>query len=62
MIAAVQTGSIRIPASHRVGRPDHPACRRRLAILRDGDWAAPLAICTYLISHPEWLWSKARQQ
>jgi hypothetical protein len=56
-LAAVQTGNIRIGSVRRTASADRTTQRAvdGLAILRDGDWAASLAIYTYLISHPEWL-------
>jgi N-acyl homoserine lactone hydrolase len=54
-VTAVQTGSLRIRPTHLAGRMDHPAWRRRLAILRDKDWTAPLPIHTFLVEHPEGL-------
>jgi N-acyl homoserine lactone hydrolase len=54
-VRAIKTGVVRLRPSHLAGNMDHPAWRRRLAILRDRDWTEPLPIYTYLIEHDEGL-------
>jgi N-acyl homoserine lactone hydrolase len=54
-VRAIKTGVVRLRPSHLAGNVDHPAWRRRLAILRDRDWTSPLPIYTYLIEHDEGL-------
>jgi N-acyl homoserine lactone hydrolase len=54
-VRAIKTGVVRLRPSHLAGNMDHPAWRRRLAILRDRDWSEPLPIYTYLIEHEEGL-------
>jgi N-acyl homoserine lactone hydrolase len=54
-VRAIKTGLVRLRPSHLAGNTDHPAWRRRLAILRDRDWTEPLPIYTYLIEHDEGL-------
>jgi len=54
-IIPIKTGTIKIRPSHRAGNKDHPAWRRKLAILTDRHWTEPLPIYTYLIEHSEGL-------
>ena len=54
-VRAIKTGVVRLRPSHLAGNMDHPAWRRRQAILLDRDWTEPLPIYTYLIEHEEGL-------
>jgi hypothetical protein len=45
-VRAIKTGVVRLRPSHLAGNPDHPAWRRRLAILLDRDWTEPPPVYT----------------
>jgi glyoxylase-like metal-dependent hydrolase (beta-lactamase superfamily II) len=52
-VAILQTGTIRIRPSHRCQSAGRPVPLRRLRVLTDWRWTAPLPINTYLVDHPE---------
>jgi glyoxylase-like metal-dependent hydrolase (beta-lactamase superfamily II) len=52
-VAILQTGTIRIRPSHRSQSADRPVPLRRLRVLTDRRWTAPLPINAYLVDHPE---------
>ncbi|KAK1656292.1 beta-lactamase-like protein [Colletotrichum phormii] len=52
-IKILQTGSIRIRPSHRHQPANKAVLVRRLSVLLDTSWTAPLPVNTYLIDHPE---------
>ena len=52
-VTILETGTIRIRPSHRCQRASRPVPLRRLRVLADRRWTAPLPINTYLVDHPE---------
>ena len=52
-VTILETGTIRIRPSHRCQRASRPVPLRRLRVLAERRWTAPLPINTYLVDHPE---------